>query len=66
MALNVVIGSVLYLAAGLLDVEVESEQAKMLYQIMALIAALLGQFLTSMVSQKASKVAKIYTPKGNR
>lgn len=62
---NVVIGGGLYIAAGF-GVEVAGETANTLYQILALVALLLGQFLTSLGAQKASKVAKIYTPKGNR
>ncbi|KKL95877.1 hypothetical protein LCGC14_1850150 [marine sediment metagenome] len=62
---NVVIGAALYIAAGF-GAEVAGETANTLYQILALVALLLAQFLTSLGAQKASKAAKIYTPKGNR
>ena len=63
---NVVIGSLLYIAAGVFKVDVEGETAQGVYQVLVILAALLGQFLTSLVSQKASKVAKLYEPRGNR
>ena len=62
---NVVVGAALYIAAGF-GVEVAGETANTVYQILALLALLLGQFLTGMGAQKASKVAKLYEPKGNR
>ena len=63
---NVVFGSLLYILAGVFSVDVEGETAQTLYEGLVILAALLTQFLTSLVSQKASKVAKLYEPKGNR
>ena len=66
LALNVVVGAILYLAAGVFEVDIEGDTAQMVYQLLGLLAAILAGFLSSMVSQKASKAATLYTPRGNR
>jgi hypothetical protein len=66
LVLNLLAGSALYIAAGVFEVDVEGEQAKLVFEILGLVGALLLQYLGSMVSHYTSVVAKLYTPRGNR
>lgn len=61
LVFNLVTGAALYLAAGVFEVDVEGDQAQMVYQILGLIGALLLQYIGAFTSHAVSKHAKLYS-----
>lgn len=66
LGLNLAVGLLLFMLTNYFEVDVESDAAQAIYQILGLIAILLMQFVTSWSAQRISKAAKLYRPRNNR
>jgi len=66
LGVNLVIGTLLFVASNYYGVELESESLQPLWQIFGLIGVLITQYFTSYGVHHVSKAAKLYEPRGNR